>query len=98
MKAHALLGGGVLLPVHWGTFSLAMHAWDQPAEVLHALADKSGSPLLMPTLGQAVEPAHVERTDPWWRRVETQSHPAAPAAEPDHPPKHLPKALQWPLD
>ncbi|MCB2016197.1 MAG: MBL fold metallo-hydrolase, partial [Hydrogenophaga sp.] len=39
MKAHALLGGGVLLPVHWGTFSLAMHAWDQPAEVLHALAE-----------------------------------------------------------
>jgi hypothetical protein len=48
-------------------------------------------------LGQPVEPAHVERTDPWWRRVETKAGPA-PVAEPDHPPKHLPKALQWPLD
>ncbi|HET9642229.1 MAG TPA: MBL fold metallo-hydrolase, partial [Burkholderiaceae bacterium] len=34
LKAHAFLGSGLLLPVHWATFSLAMHAWDQPAEVL----------------------------------------------------------------
>ena len=34
LKALALLGGGAFLPVHWGTFSLAMHAWDQPAETL----------------------------------------------------------------
>lgn len=97
MRAHALLGGGVLLPVHWGTFSLAMHAWDQPAEVLHALAEQQGAPLLMPVLGQPVEPAQVERTDPWWRRVETRAG-HTPAAEPDRPPKNLPKALQWPLD
>ena len=38
LKALALLGGGAFLPVHWGTFSLAMHAWDQPAEVLLELA------------------------------------------------------------
>ena len=34
LKALALLGGGAFLPVHWGTFSLALHAWDQPAETL----------------------------------------------------------------
>ena len=37
LKAFALLGGGAFLPVHWGTFSLAMHAWDQPAETLLAV-------------------------------------------------------------
>ena len=37
LEAHALLGGGAFLPVHWGTFSLAMHAWDEPAETLLAL-------------------------------------------------------------
>lgn len=97
MKAHALLGGGVFLPVHWGTFSLAMHAWDQPAERLHALAEHSGTPLLMPLLGQPVEPAHVERADPWWRRVETRPGPA-PAPEPGPEPQHRPQALPWPLD
>lgn len=35
LEAHALLGGGALLPVHWGTFSLAMHAWDEPVEPAH---------------------------------------------------------------
>ena len=34
LEAHALLGGGALLPVHWGTFNLAIHAWDEPAETL----------------------------------------------------------------
>jgi L-ascorbate metabolism protein UlaG (beta-lactamase superfamily) len=36
LKAHTLLGGGAFLPVHWGTFSLAMHAWGQPVEPAHA--------------------------------------------------------------
>ncbi|HEX7384615.1 MAG TPA: MBL fold metallo-hydrolase, partial [Burkholderiaceae bacterium] len=31
LEAQRLLGGAPLLPVHWGTFSLAMHAWDEPA-------------------------------------------------------------------
>ena len=30
LEALALVGGGPFLPVHWGTFSLAMHAWDRP--------------------------------------------------------------------
>ena len=38
-----MLGGGAFLPIHWGTFSLAMHAWDQPAEVLYAQAPQRGA-------------------------------------------------------
>jgi DNA-binding IclR family transcriptional regulator len=30
------LGAAAFLPVHWGTFSLAMHTWDEPAELLLA--------------------------------------------------------------
>ena len=40
------LGGGPLLPIHWGTFDLATHRWDQPIEVLTAGAEKSGARLL----------------------------------------------------
>ena len=59
LHALELLGGGAFLPVHWGTFSLAMHAWDEPAETLLALGPKQGVQLVMPRLGEPVEPAHV---------------------------------------
>lgn len=34
LDAVKLLGGSPFLPVHWGTFALATHDWDQPAETL----------------------------------------------------------------
>ena len=67
LEALALLGGGRLLPVHWGTFNLAMHAWDEPAETLLALAPAKSVELVMPRLGEAIEPSCVERVQPWWR-------------------------------
>lgn len=67
LKAHAMLGGGTLLPVHWGTFDLALHAWDEPAETLLELGRAAGAKLLTPGLGDAVEPAHVEGPTAWWR-------------------------------
>jgi L-ascorbate metabolism protein UlaG (beta-lactamase superfamily) len=83
LKAHELLGGGALLPVHWGTFSLAMHAWDQPAEVLLERAAWANVRLLMPRLGEPVEPSHAERVDPWWRGIDTITEPAPRDTEPD---------------
>jgi len=70
LEALSLLGGGALLPVHWGTFSLALHAWDEPAETLLRLAPARGVHLLMPQLGEAVEPAHEPGVTPWWRGVD----------------------------
>ena len=29
-------GGGLLIPVHWATFNLALHAWSEPVERLLA--------------------------------------------------------------
>ncbi len=69
LEALGLLGGGSLLPVHWGTFNLAIHAWDDPAETLLRLAPAKGAHLVMPRLGVAVEPSRVEGVEPWWRGV-----------------------------
>jgi L-ascorbate metabolism protein UlaG (beta-lactamase superfamily) len=94
LSAFGLLGTGVFLPVHWGTFSLAMHAWDQPAEELLRLSERSGVQLAMPRLGEAFEPDHVERVEPWWRNVDTL--PESPP-NPDAP-ATLPQAMSWPID
>jgi L-ascorbate metabolism protein UlaG (beta-lactamase superfamily) len=95
LKALALLGGGAFLPIHWGTFSLAMHAWDQPAEKLLALGPRAGAQLVMPRLGEAVEPSHAEKVEPWWRSVDGRQ----PEPEPRTPPEAtLPKAMPWPID
>lgn len=69
LAAFDLLGGGTLLPVHWGTFNLALHDWNEPAETLLALAAEQGKRIVTPRLGAPFEPAHVERPDPWWREV-----------------------------
>ena len=69
--------------MHWGTFSLAMHAWDQPAEVLVELASKRNVQLVMPRLGETIEPSHVDRVTPWWRDVDTAAHPIVPGTVPD---------------
>ncbi len=67
LVALQFLGGGALMPVHWGTFDLALHAWDQPAERLAVRASQTGVRLVTPRLGRPIEPALVETVDPWWR-------------------------------
>jgi L-ascorbate metabolism protein UlaG (beta-lactamase superfamily) len=99
LQAHALLGGGAFLPVHWGTFSLALHDWDAPPETLLALAPKQGVQLVMPRLGEAVEPARVERVTPWWRGVDARPASASAAApDGDIQAVTLPKSMPWPVD
>lgn len=95
LEALALLGGRCFLPVHWGTFALAMHEWDEPAEALFAAAPGLDARLLMPRLGLPVEPAHDHLLQPWWRDVD------APRGEPgthEAVAMTLPDAAPWPLD
>lgn len=69
LRAFEMLGGGTLLPIHWGTFDLALHKWDEPAETLLTLAAKTSARVITPPLGRAIEPARVDAPTPWWRSV-----------------------------
>ncbi len=93
LKAGALLGGGAFLPVHWGTFSLALHAWDQPAEALLSLAPSFGTQLLMPRLGEPAEPAQAREVIPWWRQVDNPDALIRATAI-----TSLPATMPWPID
>ena len=95
LKALALLGGGPFLPVHWGTFSLAMHAWDEPAETLLELGPKAGAQLVMPRLGEPVEPSHAKDVEPWWRAADM---PAQRRVGDAATTLTLPKEMPWPID
>jgi L-ascorbate metabolism protein UlaG (beta-lactamase superfamily) len=95
LKALGLLGGGAFLPIHWGTFSLALHAWDEPVETLLALAPRSDARLVLPRLGEAVEPAHAEAPVAWWRGVDRSEATGAAASDTA---RALPKRMVWPLD
>jgi L-ascorbate metabolism protein UlaG (beta-lactamase superfamily) len=95
LEALALLGGGPFLPIHWGTFSLAMHAWDEPAETLFDRARKAGAQLVMPRLGEPVEPSHAQDVEPWWRDIESSGREREAAVSRDDT---VPSAIPWPLD
>jgi len=65
------VGGRVMLPVHWGTFNLAFHAWTDPPDRAVAAAEKAGVTLVVPRPGEFVEPAALSPAlrapdRPWW--------------------------------
>lgn len=97
MRASFALLGSHFLPVHWGTFNLALHAWDEPAETLFALAPAEGVHLVMPLLGQPVEPSHEEQVVPWWHSLAAEKVlRSEPEERPSLPPPTT--GVPWPMD
>ena len=66
LQAHLDLRGKLMLPVHWGTFDLALHSWTEPVERLLAAAEATGTTVVIPRPGQSVEPAKPLALDRWW--------------------------------
>ncbi len=96
LEALGMLGGSpAFLPIHWGTFNLAMHEWDSPPETLVRLAPARGARLVMPQLGEPVEPRKQPAVMPWWRALSSNGAPVA--AEADEPAPAT-DAVNWPLD
>ena len=61
--------GGLMIPVHWATFSLAMHCWVEPAERLIVAAEKAGIDFVIPRPGESVDPASPAPVERWWPDV-----------------------------
>ncbi|MEO8193245.1 MAG: MBL fold metallo-hydrolase [Gemmatimonadales bacterium] len=69
VDANSKVHGKLLLPIHWGTFNLAFHAWDEPADRVVAAAISSGAQLVVPKPGESIEPATPRPVERWWRAV-----------------------------
>jgi L-ascorbate metabolism protein UlaG (beta-lactamase superfamily) len=62
-------GAGMLMPIHWGLFNLALHGWRWPIERLLQLADAERLKLWAPEPGVPTEVVGgVELRSDWWRR------------------------------
>jgi len=75
VQAHQDLRGRWLVPIHNGTFDLAMHRWEEPFERVSALAAQRGIALSTPVMGERLDLAAPHAGTPWWRAL------AAPVGE-----------------
>nr|WP_237536213.1 MBL fold metallo-hydrolase [Streptomyces sp. SID3343] len=75
MRAHLDLQRGeptgVMMPIHWGTFTLAWHPWEEPAEDTVAAARLVRAEVAVPRPGEPFEPKAGLPLDLWWREIAT---------------------------
>ncbi|MBB4684852.1 MBL fold metallo-hydrolase [Amycolatopsis jiangsuensis] len=69
VAAHIDLRGGLLVPVHWATFSLALHPWSEPADRVWREAKANDLPLAVPKPGERIDVAHPPAVDGWWQAL-----------------------------
>ena len=70
VQAHQDLRGRWLLPVHNGTFDLAMHGWQEPFERVLALSSERSIALTTPRMGERLDLSAPHVTSYWWRNAE----------------------------
>ncbi|WP_407911309.1 MBL fold metallo-hydrolase [Kitasatospora sp. NE20-6] len=85
VRAHLDLGGDLLLPIHWCTFDLALHPWEEPAERTVAAAQALGARFAVPRPGAPFEPADPPAPALWWRAAAAVPRDGADLLVPDAP-------------
>ncbi|GGP96694.1 MBL fold metallo-hydrolase [Shewanella ulleungensis] len=69
LQAHIDVNAKAMIPVHNGTFDLALHDWFEPFERINKLAKQHNVTLLTPKFGQAVMLANPQANELWWRDI-----------------------------
>ncbi len=60
-----------LVPVHWGTFCLCNHSWDEPVIRSTAEAKAQGQNIATPRIGQTVNYNDIESyNERWWESID----------------------------
>ncbi|QJD95093.1 MBL fold metallo-hydrolase [Mucilaginibacter robiniae] len=67
-NAHLALKGKQMMPIHWGTFNLALHAWYEPIEILLELVKKQPQSLFIPEPGKPTEVTGTNYNSGWWNK------------------------------
>lgn len=63
------IGAEVIMPIHWGAFTLALHTWTDPVERVTKKAYELNIPLTTPKIGEFLYLDQVKYPmDAWWVR------------------------------
>lgn len=73
VQAFHQVGGGLLVPVHWATFDLAMHSWVEPVERLLVETERTGASVVVPMPGESIEPGAPPEAERWWPKLAWQT-------------------------
>ncbi len=71
IRAHVDLGAKLLLPIHWGTFELSYHDWNEPIRRAVAAAKAKGVHIVTPRLGEVVDVGQPFASTAWWENLAT---------------------------
>jgi L-ascorbate metabolism protein UlaG (beta-lactamase superfamily) len=66
IRAHLAIQARRMLPVHWGTFNIALHDWDEPIKRAVKAAEENSVDLVTPRVGEVVTAGEPFRSESWW--------------------------------
>jgi len=69
VEAAGDLRASVLLPVHWGKFSLSLHPWDEPVRRVVRASVAAGLAFTTPLIGEPVILGGPLPQTAWWEQV-----------------------------
>ncbi|MFT6022303.1 MAG: L-ascorbate metabolism protein UlaG (beta-lactamase superfamily) [Ascidiaceihabitans sp.] len=70
VQVHIDVKGRKMLPVHWGTFNLAYHPWDEPIMRTQASAAQKNISLITPQIGEFIDIHAENEFFNWWEGFE----------------------------
>lgn len=57
----------IMMPIHWGAFTLALHSWTDPVERVTKQANKLNMPIAVPKIGETIVIGQERvSNDEWW--------------------------------
>jgi L-ascorbate metabolism protein UlaG (beta-lactamase superfamily) len=66
----------LFMPIHWGSFSLALHDWDDPVIRVTKKADELGIPVTVPVIGEEIGLDHLPvNSFKWWKEHPNRVNP-----------------------
>lgn len=68
-QAYLDLKGKMLIPIHWGAFTLATHDWDDPILQLEEICRKENIHLATPMIGEEIMIGKKQEFSTWWKEL-----------------------------